>query len=231
MISEEGWGTYPSNTRERGVAAPPRRPYAWATQDFEDLEAPATFDPNAMEPSGSIEAPLLGQRLRPSRGAFDELFLPKPSAAPTDDVRTTTPLSAGSMLAVAPVEVVELSPQPVIDDDAYFHPVGAINAIMPEEQGATWTFRRARARAQRSWVVAGLVAIVTPLVLLGCIIGAGQLASGRAEPRVARTVESTKDPLAVSVNALKRRPPTPTRALRAPKGTRPAPARILPVRR
>lgn len=231
MISEEGWGTYPSNTRERGVAAPPRRPDAWATQDFEDLDAPATFDPKATEPSGTIEAPLLGQRLRPSRHAFDEIFPTKASAAPTDDVRTTTPPSEGSTLAAAPVEVVEPPPQAVIDDDAYFHPVGAINAIVPGEQEVTWTFRRARARARRSWLVAGLVAIVTPLVLLGGIIGAGQLGSGRAEPRVARTVESTKDSLSLSVNALKRRPATPARALRGPKGARPAPGRILHVRK
>jgi hypothetical protein len=91
----------------------------------------------------------------------------------------------------------------------------------------TWTFERARARARRSW----LVAIVTLLVLLACIIGAGQLASGRAEPRVARTVESTKSSLSVSVNALERRPTTPTHALRGPKGTWPAPTRILNVRK
>jgi hypothetical protein len=136
MISEEGWGTYPLNTRERGVVAPPRRPDAWATQDFEDLGAPATatFDPQVTEPSGPIEAPLLGQRLRPSRHVIHEFFPTKPSneaqpAVPTDDVRTTTPLSEGSTLAAAPVEVVEPPPQPVVDDDAYYHPVGAINAI------------------------------------------------------------------------------------------------------
>jgi len=151
---------------------------------------------------------------------------------PTDDVRTTTPPSVGSTLAAAPAEVLE-PPAPTMDRGAHDRPVGAIGTNdLATDIDASATIRLARARARRSWVLGALLALAAPLALVGLVFVADRATSADVEPRLPRTVDSTKHALVVGDNTLARRGTPAARPQAGPKAKRQSPMRaVLRVRK
>lgn len=157
-----------------------------------------------------------------------------------DDVDVEKAISDASMLAVAP-SVIAIPPAPplpqdLLEDDAYFHPGGAIRSLVTQTPTdglrVEVNVEKLRAKARRSWVLTMIVAVALPVVLVAIIVGIGRTttlgeASGiqaATSPRTLHVAADSRTPLA---NAALRRAtlktkPAPQQQRPSATGSRPA---------